>query len=114
MPQLVSTAPVEVDRYLAGRGYRPESVRTIVEEALLPRGLIDRLHTLYPEHSRLGPVAPPLFAGKENFSGLGGFREVCSVLEANGIECRTAPAGELSKAAGAIGCLTGVLWREPA
>jgi len=29
-----------------------------------------------------------------------------------GIECITAPAAELGKAAGAIGCLTGVLWRE--
>ncbi len=32
--------------------------------------------------------------------------------EDHGIECLTTPAGELAKAAGAIGCLTGVLWRE--
>ena len=29
-----------------------------------------------------------------------------------GIECLCVPANELAKAAGAIGCLTGVLWRE--
>jgi N-dimethylarginine dimethylaminohydrolase len=29
-----------------------------------------------------------------------------------GIDCVTAPAAELGKAAGAIGCLTGILWRE--
>lgn len=32
--------------------------------------------------------------------------------EGNGIECLTTPAAELARAAGAIGCLTGVLWRE--
>jgi N-dimethylarginine dimethylaminohydrolase len=30
-----------------------------------------------------------------------------------GIICRTTPVDELGKAAGAIGCLTGVLWRDP-
>ncbi len=34
--------------------------------------------------------------------------------ENHGITCTTAPADELAKAAGAIGCLTGVLWRDPA
>ena len=34
--------------------------------------------------------------------------------EAHGIECLGVPAGELAKAAGAVGCLTGVLWRDPA
>jgi arginine deiminase len=33
--------------------------------------------------------------------------------ERHGIECRAVPGDELGKAAGAIGCLTGVLWREP-
>ncbi len=31
--------------------------------------------------------------------------------EDHGIECLTTPAGELAKAVGAVGCLTGVLWR---
>ena len=34
--------------------------------------------------------------------------------EAHGIDCVATPAGELAKAAGAIGCLTGVLWRGEA
>ncbi|MCH8997843.1 MAG: amidinotransferase [Proteobacteria bacterium] len=32
-------------------------------------------------------------------------------LEAHGVESVSVPAGELRKAAGAVGCLTGVLWR---
>jgi N-dimethylarginine dimethylaminohydrolase len=35
-------------------------------------------------------------------------------FEALGIECLCVPADELAKAAGAVGCLTGVLWRDPA
>ena len=34
--------------------------------------------------------------------------------EDHGITCTTAQADELAKAAGAIGCLTGVLRRDPA
>ncbi len=32
-------------------------------------------------------------------------------LEAHGIESVSVPAAELRKAAGAVGCLTGILWR---
>jgi N-dimethylarginine dimethylaminohydrolase len=35
-------------------------------------------------------------------------------LEDHGIVCLSVPADELAKAAGAVGCLTGVLWRDPA
>jgi arginine deiminase len=34
------------------------------------------------------------------------------LLEENGVECREVEIGELSKAAGGIGCLTGILGRE--
>jgi N-dimethylarginine dimethylaminohydrolase len=32
-------------------------------------------------------------------------------LEAHGVDCVCVPAAELRKAAGAVGCLTGILWR---
>ncbi len=35
-------------------------------------------------------------------------------FEALGIECLSVAVDELAKAAGAVGCLTGVLWRDPA
>lgn len=34
-----------------------------------------------------------------------------SRYEAEGIECRTVPMDEITKAAGGIGCLTGIVWR---
>ena len=71
---------------LEGRGYRQESIRTILEEGLLPEGVVNRLHALYPQYSGLRQTSAPLFIGKENFSGLRGFREVCEILRENGIE----------------------------
>ncbi len=51
----------------------------------------------------LGPRKILMVAGNPTTQGF---------YESLGIDCVTAPAAELAKAAGAIGCLTGVLWRE--
>lgn len=68
-------------------GYRPEVVRTIIEERLLPEGLVERLHALYPQHSALEVSGDPLlFTGKESYTGIPGFREVCAILKENGID----------------------------
>jgi L-lysine 2,3-aminomutase len=53
---------------------------------LLPTGLVRRLHALYPWDSGLYASRPPIFLGKENYSGLGGFREICATLREHGIE----------------------------
>ena len=45
---------------------------------------------------------------------VGGLPEVQSYYESLGIECLTTPTDELSKAAGNIGCLSGILQREQA
>lgn len=45
---------------------------------------------------------------------LAGYDSVQRVYEAAGIECVTVDGSELIKAAGAIGCLTGVVCRDPA
>jgi N-dimethylarginine dimethylaminohydrolase len=44
---------------------------------------------------------------------LAGYESVQKVYEAAGIECVTVDGSELIKAAGAIGCLTGVVQRDP-
>jgi L-lysine 2,3-aminomutase len=86
MQRVPSESVVDAGASLQGWACRPESIGTIREERLLPPGLVRRLETLYPQHSRLRPEAAPLFTGKENFSGLAGFREVCSILREHGIE----------------------------
>ena len=71
---------------LAGRGYRPETVRTIEDEGLLTAGLVNRLHALYPQHSGLQPTSEPLFVDKDNYAGIKGFREVCEILKSHGVD----------------------------
>ena len=71
---------------LAGRGYRPDVVRTILDERLLPAGLVRRLDRLYPQYSGLRTASEPLFWGQERYSGIQGFRDVCAVLARHGID----------------------------
>jgi len=86
MQELASNDASTVERWLQGRGLHPGTERIIREEGLLPPGLVRRLHTLYPQHSDLGSVRPPLFNGKDRYAGIRGFREVCDVLERQGID----------------------------
>ena len=74
------------DVALEGRGYRTDVVQTIRKEGLLPAGLVRRLETLYSRYSALRRDSEVLFAGQERYSGITGFREVCAILERNGIE----------------------------
>lgn len=89
----VTQADVEamIDRY----GYPEETREIIEEENLLPQGLLSRLQATYPQHSGLLETRPFLFKGKENYSGLEGFREVVSVLEKNGIQIGSMAEREL-------------------
>lgn len=82
----LAIAEIEVCPALLSGGHRPDTLRIIQEEKLLPDGLVRRLHALYPQHSGLMSVTHPLFTGKGKYEGLSGFREVCSILRSNGIE----------------------------
>ncbi len=84
--QALAIAESDVYSALESSGLRPDTLPTIVEERLLPDGLVKRLHALYPQHSGLKSTARPLFTGKGRYAGLSGFREVCSILKSNGIE----------------------------
>lgn len=67
-------------------GYSDEVKATIERENLLPVGVLSRLHASYPQHSGFLESKTFLFVGKEHYSGLSGFREVCAILSDNGIE----------------------------
>lgn len=75
----------DLARMMQLHGYDDE-VRGIVEaERLLPLPLLNRLHALHPEHSRLRRDGAFLFQGRDHYTGLRGFREVIATLERNGI-----------------------------
>jgi N-dimethylarginine dimethylaminohydrolase len=84
----------EVEALLQERGY--ELLR-MPDEAELRRGLALNFVLLGPGHV-LMPAGNPRSQ---------------AFLEASGVTCQVTAMDELAKAAGGIGCLTGVLWREP-
>jgi len=58
----------------------------VKKENLLPIALLNRLHNNFPQHSILTTQSKAIFTNAKNkYSGLVGFREVCKILEDNGI-----------------------------
>ena len=92
---LTAITPGDLDQMMALHGYL-DDVRQIVEsERLLPLGLVNRLHALYPQHSRLKRTGKFLFQDQERYTGLKGFRAVVDTLKRNGIDIGFIPAREL-------------------
>lgn len=86
MLQITATAKPTCEELLGPWGAPEPVLRTVVQEGLLPDGLVERLHALWPEHSSLKRTSPPMFVGKGAYRGLRGFREVCEILKGRGIE----------------------------
>ncbi|MBT3384822.1 MAG: hypothetical protein HN778_16375 [Prolixibacteraceae bacterium] len=63
-----------------------ETINNIVNENLLPPGLIKRLHSSYPEYSGFLNSDEAIFTDKTNYSGLKGFREIVGKLKDHGID----------------------------
>ena len=76
----------DIENTMQRYGYNQEVRNIISSENLLPAGLLSRLHAIYPKYSDFLASKPFLFQGKERYSGLSGFREVCAILSKNGIE----------------------------
>lgn len=66
--------------------YSGETKEIILKEDLLPLGLINRLHSAFPEYSGFKEQASFLFNDKKHYSGLKGFREIVTILQQHGIE----------------------------
>lgn len=61
--------------------------RELIEnKKLLPITLINKLHSQYPQHSRLVEKSKKIFTAKKNkYTGIKGFREIVEILKENGI-----------------------------
>ncbi|WP_428633827.1 hypothetical protein [Sedimenticola sp.] len=77
---------IDIESVLKSGGYPEEAPKIALEEQLLPSGLVNRLHSLYPQYSILDRTTKPLFTERENYTGLRGFRTVLSTLKRNGID----------------------------
>ncbi|MEN8187226.1 MAG: hypothetical protein ABFR05_08875 [Bacteroidota bacterium] len=84
---MIVTEPSKIEK-LMGRHDLKDDVRNLIEnENLLPETLVARLHNSYPQHSRFEEKSKKIFTALKNkYSGLKGFREICKILEENGIE----------------------------
>lgn len=71
-----------MDRY-----HYSDDTKTIIEnENLLPPGLLSRLHSGFSQYSSIMDSSKFLFAGKDQYSGLKGFKEIAEILQKNGIK----------------------------
>ncbi len=81
-----SVQPIDVDRVLRKGGFAAEAREIIRQEGLLPAGVVNRLHRQFSQYSTLSRTTPPIFTGRENYTGLKGFRRVVEILNDHNIE----------------------------
>lgn len=86
MLDTVSKLAIDIEQLLDGGGASDEVRQIIAHEGLLPAGLVNRLHNQYPAYSTLDRAASPMFSGRDNFTGLDGFRKVNEILQSHGID----------------------------
>ncbi|MDP6908935.1 MAG: hypothetical protein QF371_05480, partial [Flavobacteriales bacterium] len=76
----------DVNKLMERHGLSNDTRKVIEKENLLPASLLTRLNKNYPQHSQLNLKSKALFANaKHKYTGLSGFRAICSILEENGI-----------------------------
>ncbi len=76
----------DIDSMMTREQFSDETKKIIMEENLLPAGLVSRLHSTYPATSGFFRSDRALFSGKTYYSGLSGFREIIAELKKNGID----------------------------
>ena len=75
----------DVFKMMHGYNYSEETANNVVNENLLPIGLLKRLHFCYPKYSGFFRENDPIFKGKKYYSGLRGFREILAILKKEGV-----------------------------
>ena len=82
----VLTQDIDVSTVVRKAGYPEEAQETIVNEGLLPVGLVNRLHRQYPQYSILARTTDAMFTERNNYTGLKGFRRVLETLDSHDIQ----------------------------
>ncbi len=76
----------DLKKLMDRHGLSDDARSIISNEDLLPTSLLTRLDNCFPQHSQLNTSAHSIFANAKNkYSGLAGFREICGILQENGI-----------------------------
>ncbi len=75
-----------VDQLMDYHGLGEHERNVIKKENLAPVSLLTRLHNVFPQHSMLNRTSSSMFANAKNkYFGLAGFKQVCKILNENGI-----------------------------
>ncbi|MEN8136970.1 MAG: hypothetical protein ABFR62_00880 [Bacteroidota bacterium] len=83
---MITIKPSVVKSLIERHSMSDDAISNVEKENLLPTGLLSRLHNSFPQHSRLQVKSKAIFKdSKKRYTGLEGFREICSILEENGI-----------------------------
>lgn len=83
---MVKFKATDIETLMDRHGMEEEERIIIHSENLIPPTLLSRLHNSFPEHSILLSKSKAIFAkAKSKYSGLTGFRNVCTILAENGI-----------------------------
>lgn len=77
---------ISVENLMERYHYSDETRKIIENENLLPPGLLNRLHSNYPQYSGFSEEADFIFRDKKQYVGLEGFKEIYGILQNHGIE----------------------------
>lgn len=82
----VKFQPADVEALMDYYNLANDSKKNIRTENLVPATLISRLHNSFPQHSLFKRKSALIFSkGKNNYTGLAGFRKICKILEQHSI-----------------------------
>ncbi len=76
---------IDIEKTAFDGGYPLEAQEIAQREGLLPSGLVNRLHSLYPNYSILARTEKPMFVERNSYTSLKGFRLVVETLQQYGI-----------------------------
>lgn len=84
---MLHSEKIDLTKQFAHHGIDENAAQIIEKEKLLPASLINKLHHCFPQYSILKEESAPMFTSNKNrYTSIDGFREIISILNANGID----------------------------
>ena len=83
---MILTEPSKLEQLMDRHDFDEATRNLIKERNLLPETLVNKLHSQYPQHSRLEEKTKKMFTAKNKYTGIKGFRQIVEILKENGIE----------------------------
>ncbi|MCP4430179.1 MAG: hypothetical protein GY806_04295, partial [Gammaproteobacteria bacterium] len=59
---------IDIEKIISEGGYPQQAQEIVLQEGLLPSGLVNRLHSLYPHYSVLARTEKPMFVDQNSYT----------------------------------------------